>query len=244
MEAQSWWEVLGCAPDADDKTIRDRYRTLAHLYHPDRWAEAPQQVRDESASRMRELNEAFKDAQSQTRSSASRSDVQGEHWRPEADERQGTSSLVEPPSSLLIHPSGWQWFSPAHRGFRHPNGVEWLKTMERKNRTAVTAVSGDPVSALESCRDYAVRRRWWKLLAFDANEGFLSFRGRVGGKTWSGQIVTVWIEPAPELDVWNLLGVAESGDGWGILEWNEAAAVLAELFDNAGLPTVKSARPR
>lgn len=31
-----WWEVLGVEPDATDKEVKEAYRKLAKLWHPDR----------------------------------------------------------------------------------------------------------------------------------------------------------------------------------------------------------------
>jgi hypothetical protein len=52
-------EVLGLPRDAGDDAIRDRYRVLSHIFHPDRYEGATPAVRDEAARRMRDLNAAY-----------------------------------------------------------------------------------------------------------------------------------------------------------------------------------------
>jgi DnaJ-class molecular chaperone len=33
---EAWYDVLGCAPDANAQAINARFRELAQLYHPDK----------------------------------------------------------------------------------------------------------------------------------------------------------------------------------------------------------------
>lgn len=227
MESMIWWEVLGCSPDADLAVMRDRYRTLAHLYHPDRWTDAPSSVKEESAFRMRQLNEAYEVAQ---RSLDDRKHGPAHSAPAEPSDSSSEASGWEE-TAVGPHPSGWRWSPPVGGETRHPKGPAWLQEMALKKRMSQALVSGDPVDPLTDCLEYVVGRRWWKLLNFDPGEGVLVFRGRKGGKTWEGQDVTVWIEPAPLPETWLLRAVAESRAGLGFLEWNEGAAILAELFD-------------
>lgn len=53
------YEILGIKPKASPAEITEAYRTLAQIYHPDRWAGAPENVRREADTRMKELNEAY-----------------------------------------------------------------------------------------------------------------------------------------------------------------------------------------
>ncbi len=53
------YEVLGLLPTASPLEITAAYRILAQIYHPDRLQSAPENVREEAARRMRELNEAY-----------------------------------------------------------------------------------------------------------------------------------------------------------------------------------------
>ncbi len=32
---ENWWQVLGVGPDADESAIRNAYRALARVHHPD-----------------------------------------------------------------------------------------------------------------------------------------------------------------------------------------------------------------
>ncbi len=52
-------DLLGLPHDASDDAIRDAYRLLSQIFHPDRHAGAPAAVRDEAARRMRDLNVAY-----------------------------------------------------------------------------------------------------------------------------------------------------------------------------------------
>lgn len=52
-------EVLGVAPGADARTVREAYLTLVKQYHPDRVASLAPEFRAIAEARMREINEAF-----------------------------------------------------------------------------------------------------------------------------------------------------------------------------------------
>lgn len=53
------WEVLGVTPKATRAEITTAYRTLAYIFHPDRFVDAPDPVRDEAQRRMAQLNKAY-----------------------------------------------------------------------------------------------------------------------------------------------------------------------------------------
>jgi hypothetical protein len=53
------YAVLGVTPGASQDEIRDRYRILAHLLHPDRHQSAPRSVIEEAERHLREVNEAY-----------------------------------------------------------------------------------------------------------------------------------------------------------------------------------------
>ena len=53
------WEVLGVTPKATRAEITTAYRTLAYIFHPDRFSDAPDPVRDEAQRRMAQLNKAY-----------------------------------------------------------------------------------------------------------------------------------------------------------------------------------------
>lgn len=53
------WEVLGVSPKATRAEITTAYRTLAYIFHPDRFSDAPDPVRDEAQRRMAQLNKAY-----------------------------------------------------------------------------------------------------------------------------------------------------------------------------------------
>lgn len=53
------YQALGVTPKATAAEITAAYRVMAQLFHPDRYAEAPEAVRREAERRMKELNEAY-----------------------------------------------------------------------------------------------------------------------------------------------------------------------------------------
>ena len=53
------YQALGVPATATPAEITAAYRTMAQLFHPDRYAEAPENVRREAERRMKELNDAY-----------------------------------------------------------------------------------------------------------------------------------------------------------------------------------------
>lgn len=53
------YQALGVPPTAIKSEVTAAYRTMAQLFHPDRYAEAPEHVRLEAERRMKELNDAY-----------------------------------------------------------------------------------------------------------------------------------------------------------------------------------------
>ncbi len=49
-EPEPWWEVLGVSPDASASTVRDAFRDLARIHHPDVGGDAATMAR---------INDAF-----------------------------------------------------------------------------------------------------------------------------------------------------------------------------------------
>ncbi|MDQ4134213.1 MAG: J domain-containing protein [Actinomycetota bacterium] len=47
------------SPRASQKQIAEAYKTLAQIFHPDRFIDAPDNVREEAERRMKNLNEAY-----------------------------------------------------------------------------------------------------------------------------------------------------------------------------------------
>jgi curved DNA-binding protein CbpA len=59
------YEVLGIAPGATHSELMSAFRTLAQIYHPDRYMEASAQVRDEASRRMKEITAAYRALEAQ-----------------------------------------------------------------------------------------------------------------------------------------------------------------------------------
>lgn len=53
------YQALGVPATATPAQITAAYRVMAQLFHPDRYAEAPEPVRREAERRMKELNDAY-----------------------------------------------------------------------------------------------------------------------------------------------------------------------------------------
>ena len=53
------YEVLGVSPQATLGEITAAYRTMAQIFHPDRFADSPENVRTEAERRMKALNQAY-----------------------------------------------------------------------------------------------------------------------------------------------------------------------------------------
>ncbi len=53
------YEILGIRPDPSSEEIGQALRTLAQIYHPDRYTEVSKSVQDEAARRMKEITAAY-----------------------------------------------------------------------------------------------------------------------------------------------------------------------------------------
>ncbi len=56
------FQVLGVSPTATPAQVNAAYRTLAQIFHPDRYHDSPAEVRRESEALMTALNQAYADA--------------------------------------------------------------------------------------------------------------------------------------------------------------------------------------
>jgi hypothetical protein len=52
------YDILGLKANASVDEVQQAFRTLAQIYHPDRYTDAPQSVRDEATKRMKEITAA------------------------------------------------------------------------------------------------------------------------------------------------------------------------------------------
>ena len=57
-QSEKWLKVLGLAPGATEQAVRDAYRDLVKVWHPDRFG-SDARLREKAEERLRELNDAF-----------------------------------------------------------------------------------------------------------------------------------------------------------------------------------------
>ncbi len=85
------YEILGVPANATQKQITEAYRTLAQIFHPDRFVDSPEHVRREAERRMKNLTEAYALARKGVGASAtvkaSQNTVVEQVWEAEARER-------------------------------------------------------------------------------------------------------------------------------------------------------------
>ena len=53
------YEVLGIPPTATDDEVKKAYRRMAMKYHPDKVANAGEQVRQQATDKFRSINDAY-----------------------------------------------------------------------------------------------------------------------------------------------------------------------------------------
>ena len=66
------FKILGIEPTTNSRAIRDAYRILVRIYHPDRFVGMPDDVRAEAERRMKELAAAYETLRSAKRSAATK----------------------------------------------------------------------------------------------------------------------------------------------------------------------------
>jgi len=77
------FEILGVLPTASQEEVVTAYKILAHIFHPDRFRDSPEAVRDEAEYRMRALNQAYSSAK-RGRISNQAGSTNARHSRPTA----------------------------------------------------------------------------------------------------------------------------------------------------------------
>lgn len=91
------YQALGVPPTATKSELTAAYRTMAQLFHPDRYAEAPMPVRLEAERRMKELNDAYKFARKATPAEA-----QGFTRAKQTQKRERARSQPAPPPNFGV----------------------------------------------------------------------------------------------------------------------------------------------
>lgn len=83
------YEILGVSPKASKKEITEAYRTLAQIFHPDRFVDSPEPVRREAERRMKNLTQAYALARKGGGAGVAKMDVSTPEaaWEAEARER-------------------------------------------------------------------------------------------------------------------------------------------------------------
>lgn len=84
------YEVLGVMPNATQEEVVAAFKVLAQIFHPDRFRDSPEAVRNEAEYRMRALNEAYAAAKRGRLSNQSGS-TNARHSRPTAAWDAGSS---------------------------------------------------------------------------------------------------------------------------------------------------------
>ena len=68
------FRIRGIAPTKDGRAIRDAFLRLARIYHPDRFVDMPDDVREEAERRMKEATVAYESLRSTKRDERSSDD--------------------------------------------------------------------------------------------------------------------------------------------------------------------------
>lgn len=109
--------VLGLSPDAAPADVAEAYRTLAQIYHPDRYAQAPERVRLEATRRMQAVNEAY----AQVRSRAAPPAPSQPPPRPSGRPAPPPPARPKPPVAVVHYVDGAKGF---HNGEVAPLGYQ------------------------------------------------------------------------------------------------------------------------
>lgn len=91
------YQALGVPATASKSELTAAYRTMAQLFHPDRYAEAPEPVRLEAERRMKELNDAYAYARKAT-------PVEARHYTraKQAQKRERAKASTPPPTNFGV----------------------------------------------------------------------------------------------------------------------------------------------
>ena len=171
-------ELFGVSPNASDEEIRQKYRSLVAIFHPDRFETGSAAVKAEATRRMAEINDAYgrlKRGQSSPPPAASRA-------QPRTSSPPSRPAGDRPPSVPLTNPTGSMFVSsfPALTlehpltliqavtwpAMEHPN-VLWFggghrdafALLKRIGRSAGWSISSDGPNMTIMPSRLAVRRR-------------------------------------------------------------------------------------
>lgn len=61
-DTNKWWEILGIQKDATETEVAAAYKTLARVWHPDKWSQAAENEKIEADRMMKAINSAFEQA--------------------------------------------------------------------------------------------------------------------------------------------------------------------------------------
>jgi len=111
------YALLGLSRGASPEQVTEAYRALAQIYHPDRYSDAPERVREESLRRMQTLNAAYDEIRSRTPSSLR--DTGGAAT--DESEPDGAGPRRPPPPGLAYYVDGSAHY---HLGHVAPLGLD------------------------------------------------------------------------------------------------------------------------
>ena len=133
------YQALGVPPTARKSEITAAYRVMAQFFHPDRWVEAPEAVRNEAERRMKELNEAYRFARK-----ASPGDLDQVRRSKQTQKRERAKSEWKPPANFGV---------PWEQAQRERAAQSAKAHAERMAREAV-AHNGRAVAKAKPARQY------------------------------------------------------------------------------------------
>jgi|GEM_PF-2144356 len=107
------YEVLGVSPMATPAELTAAYRTLAQIFHPDRYIESPDNVQREAERRMKQLNQAYTLARKDTRTLAQKAQAARAREARRRAAQGGAQSSGQRPTAGPSGPRGSQARDPA-----------------------------------------------------------------------------------------------------------------------------------
>ena len=115
MEFKDYYQILGVAPDADEKAIRQAFRKLARQYHPD--VNPGDKAAEEKFKAINEANQVLSDPEQRKKYDALRTQYQ--RWQQggralrTSTGRTGRRHLARACTSIMAQSTTWKTYSAA-----------------------------------------------------------------------------------------------------------------------------------